>query len=569
MACDVLYLNVLFAQMVGWSAYGVVERSSALLAGEQMFAHDLFGGRIPPDREYQAEVLERVEPKVQQELRHLKAHVPSFLDNCLQRISWDAYDIIGFSSVFEQNLPSLSLARRVKERFPSSIIVFGGANCEGIMGLSLHRCFPFVDYVVTGEADVAFPELVRRLGAGEPVDDLRGVVFRRGSVSVHTGNPQKIVDLDGLPFPDFSDYFDLLERTGAPLGNRQVVLETARGCWWGEKAQCTFCGLNGEGIAFRAKSPERAVEEIAHLVRTYRPCFVRTVDNMMAPSYYDSFLPRLAAAKLDVDLFYEVRPTLTKEQIGALAKARVTSVQAGIESLNTHILKLMRKGTSALRNVEFLKQCRQAGVYVDWNLLFGFPGEEAEDYESVLELASLITHVDAPSSVGRIRLDRFSPNFERAEELGFTNVRPWSLFKYVYPFDTQTLMDLVYYFDCERAEAVDDRGCLSRLAECVSGWKRRDDRLLAERVNGSIVIHDSRPAGVAGQTVLKGIEADIYEYCDTRRTVAHVEAWLAERGDRNGGTKSPGPLLEKLRAKRLMLEEHGWYLSLALFSNAT
>ena len=156
-ACDVLYLNVLFAQMVGWGAYGVVERSSALLAGEQMFAHDLFGGRIPPDEEYEAEVLGLVEPQIQHELRHLRAHVASFLANCLERVSWDAYDIIGFSSVFEQNVPSLSLARRVKERFPRSVIVFGGANCEGVMGLALHRCFPFVDYVITGEADIAFP----------------------------------------------------------------------------------------------------------------------------------------------------------------------------------------------------------------------------------------------------------------------------------------------------------------------------------------------------------------------------------------------------------------------------
>jgi ribosomal peptide maturation radical SAM protein 1 len=565
-ACDVLYLNVLFAQMTGWSAYDVIERSSALLAGEQMFARDLFGGSIPSDREYEAEVLAGVDAKTQRELQHLKAHVPSFLANCMQRVQWDAYDVIGFSSVFEQNLASLSLARRIKERHPKAAIVFGGANCEGIMGRSLHRCFPFVDYVVTGEGDVVFPELVRRLGAGEPLDDLRGIVFRRGGESVSTGSPQKIVDLDALPYPDFSEYFDLVERTGAPLRERHVVLETARGCWWGEKAQCTFCGLNGEGIAFRAKSPERAVEEVAHLVRTYRARYVRTVDNMMSPGYYDTFLPRLADANLGVDLFYEVRPTLTKEQIAALAKARVTSVQAGIESLNTHILKLMKKGTSALRNVEFLKHCRQAGVYVDWNLLFGFPGEQVEDYDEVLDLAATITHLNPPSSIGRIRLDRFSPNFERAAELGFTNVRPWHLFKYVYPFDAGTLMDLVYYFDCERSDAFDDGGRLRRLSERVSDWKQRGDRMLAERVNGSIVIHDSRPSAPAAKTVLNGVDADIYEYCDTRRTVAHVEAWLAERGAAVGA--SPGPLLEELRAKKLMAEEHGWYLSLALFATA-
>ena len=524
-AADVLYLNVLFAQMVGWSSYGVVERSSALLAGEQMFARDLFGSRVPPDEEYEAAVLSRAEPQSQRDLRHLRAHVASFLANCLERVPWEAYDIIGFSSVFEQNVPSLSLARRVKERSPRSVIVFGGANCEGVMGLALHRCFPFVDYVITGEADIAFPQLVRRLRKGDPVDGLRGLVYRRGGVSVDTGPPEKAADLDALPFPDFDDYFDILDRTGAaPAADRHVVLETARGCWWGEKAKCTFCGLNGEGIAFRAKSPERAVEEIVHLVRSYRPRYVRTVDNMMAPSYYDAFLPRLAAANLDVDLFYEVRPTLSAEQIGALAAARVTSVQAGIESLSTHMLKLMRKGTTALRNIEFLKQCRQAGVYVDWNLLFGFPGERVEDYAGTLNLASLITHLDAPSSVGEIRLDRFSPNFEQADARGFTNVRPWSLFKYVYPFDRETLMDLVYYFDCGRRDVFDDHGYLRRIAEHVSGWKRRNDSLLARRADGSLVIHDSRPAGLARQIVLTGVRKDIYEY------LRHEEDARADRG---------------------------------------
>jgi ribosomal peptide maturation radical SAM protein 1 len=567
-ACDVLYLNVLFAQMVGWSAYPVVERCSALLAGEQMFAHDMFGPRIPPDHQYEAEVLSRFEPHVQQEVRHLKAHVAPFLANCVERVSWESYDIIGFSSVFEQNVPSLSLARRIKQRFPGPLIVFGGANCEGVMGLTLHRCFPFIDYVFAGEADLAFPELVRRLGHGGAVDDIRGLVYRRAGASVATGAPEKVADLDRLPFPDFRDYFEILERTGAPLsGERHVVVETARGCWWGAKAQCTFCGLNGDSIAFRAKSPERAIEEIVHLVRAYRPRYVRTVDNMMSPSYYETFLPRLAAVNPGVDLFYEVRPTLSREQIGSLASARVTSVQAGIESLSTHILKLMRKGTTSLRNVEFLKQCQQAGVYVDWNMLFGFPGECVEDYEQTLELASLITHLQAPASVGEIRLDRFSPNFERAEELGFTNVRPWSLFKYVYPFDRQTLMDLVYYFDCDRREALDNRGYLARLAELVSGWRTRNDLLVARRVNGSLAIHDSRRAGTARTMLLKGLRADVYEFCDTRKTLAQVLQWLAESRGRSVGAEQLRRVLDGLVAKRLMLEEHGWYLSLALSGN--
>ena len=290
------------------------------------------------------------------------------------------------------------MARRVKERFPQSVIIFGGANCEGVMGLALHRCFPFVDYVFTGEADAALPQFIARFANGRSVESLRGVVSRRGRDVVRRRPSRKRSSTStALPFPDFADYFDVLERAGSPPGlERHVVFETARGCWWGEKAQCTFCGLNGEGIAFRAKSPDRAVKEIQHLVKAYQPQYVRAVDNMMAPEYYDSFLPLLAAANTGVDMFYEVRPTLTRQQIDALAKARVTSVQAGVESLSTHILKLMRKGATSLRNVEFLKRCRRAGVHVDWNMLFGFPGERLEDYKNSFDMASLITHLQAP-----------------------------------------------------------------------------------------------------------------------------------------------------------------------------
>ena len=67
-------------------------------------------------------------------------------------------------------------------------------------------------------------------------------------------------------------------------------------------------------------------------------------------------------------------------------------------------------------------------------------------------------------------------------------------------------------------------------------WKGRNDALVSESDNGSLIIHDSRPAAVAGRTVLKGIEADVYEYCDSRRTLEHIRAWLAE-GGRNVGTK--------------------------------
>jgi radical SAM superfamily enzyme YgiQ (UPF0313 family) len=85
------------------------------------------------------------------------------LDDCLSAVPWEQYNVIGFSSMGQQNVASLALAKHIKGAWPDKVIVFGGPNCQGEMGLELHRQFPFVDVVCRGEGDLLFPALVERL----------------------------------------------------------------------------------------------------------------------------------------------------------------------------------------------------------------------------------------------------------------------------------------------------------------------------------------------------------------------------------------------------------------------
>ena len=496
----------------------------------------------------------------------MKDYVEPFLQHCMASIMWDHYDIVGFTSLFEQNVPSLSLAYRIKKRFPGITIVFGGANCEDVMGVTLHQCFPFVDFVCTEEADRTFPDLVKRLRYRHPVNDLPGLVYRGGDgASVHTGRAERLRSLDELPFPDYDDYFRTLRTVGAPASlGVHVLFETARGCWWGEQAKCTFCGLNGQTLTFRAKSPGRALDEIRHLATRYNTGFLRAVDNIMAESYFVDLLPRLAALRLNADIFYEITPNLRKAQVQALAKARVTNVQAGVENLNSHILRLMRKGTTALKNVEFLRWCEAAGVYVDWNLLFGFPGETKEDYADALRMAGLITHLKPPSSVGRIRLDRFSDNFDRGEELGLTNIRPWGVYRYVYPFPADTLSRLVYFFDFDYVERRDVSGDLREVSELVGRWQSRQDRLVANRVHGCVVITDTRPVAGSAELRLDQVSGLVYEFCDRRRTVLSIQRWLREAHMIELELDEIQHIVDGFVTRKLMAVEKGLYLSLAV-----
>jgi magnesium-protoporphyrin IX monomethyl ester (oxidative) cyclase len=71
--------------------------------------------------------------------------------------------IVGCTSVFQQQGASLALLRAVKRLDPGISTMIGGANCEADMGVALHRCFSWIDFVVSGEADLLFPGLCRTI----------------------------------------------------------------------------------------------------------------------------------------------------------------------------------------------------------------------------------------------------------------------------------------------------------------------------------------------------------------------------------------------------------------------
>ena len=283
-ACDVVYLNLDFAEQIGLEDYlWLADSFGFVLGGERLFAKHFFGeGRLPDDERYYREVLLRSDPELGPEQRAeyegLGRHVPEFLDRALASRDWRQYDIVGFTSSFQQTMPSLCLARRIKQLRPDVKIMFGGAACESEMGVELLRQFPLVDYVFLGEADPTFPEVVRQVLAGDAGAAAAGRGGADGDVSVcrrracaGAANRRSSIDspfcnLDDLPYPDFDDYFDRVRRS--PLCERLdpiFFFETSRGCWWGEKHHCTFCGLNGRCLTYRSKSPERVVEELRHL----------------------------------------------------------------------------------------------------------------------------------------------------------------------------------------------------------------------------------------------------------------------------------------------------------------
>lgn len=501
---DIRHLYIDFAEFIGIERYEAVndDRYFLALVGEWLFAPSVQNGNGgEPDLAYITQVLFGEYRKVldaRRIVRILEARrmVNDFLEYCLNTFKWQDYDVIGFSSSFQQSMASLALAKRVKETYSDKLIVFGGANCEGEMGVELHRKFPFVDVVIGGEAELTFTELVRRRFARESLLGLPGTTVRETEGSTSPEQPSRpLKDLDELPELNYIDF--LSDRSRAPNVAKSYdavpLFESARGCWWGQKHHCTFCGLNALGMGYRSKSPTRAFDELVAIAERYgREILV--VDNILDMKYFSSFLPRLAGTTPPLLMHYEVKANLTSSQLALLARAGVRKIQPGLESFSTNILKLMRKGTTMLRNVQTLKLAAEAGIYVEWGHLYGFPGETIDDYARIIELVPLLTHLSPPSAVTRVRADRFSPYFYEPKSFGIS-IDPLPAYKHIYPFTEESIRRLAYHFDITRPDDHAYADSYSQLERVLQAWSDRAnfaDLWIEHTAEGAGVVHDGR-----------------------------------------------------------------------------
>ncbi len=379
-SCETRYLTFAYADRVGLGSYLWLcsdDVPYTAFAGDWLFSEGLYGRRPYADAAYIDEVLRREWQLSESDIARLarmRSHVAPFLEDCVRSIAWEDYTLVGFTSVFQQNIASLALASRIKRAHPDVTIAFGGANWEEQMGVALQREFPFVDLAFSGEADESFPAVLEARRRNEGVQGIPGVTASARNGLAELAPARRVHDLDSVPVPEFGPFFDQMADSCAAGVTPTLLMETARGCWWGERSHCTFCGLNGATMAFRSKTPERVLSEIKLLFDRHHVRIVSVVDDILDMRYFKSVLPLLAEAGLGIEFFWEIKANLTHHQVRALNDAGVTLVQPGIESFSDHVLKLMRKGTTGLRNIELMKWCREYGVKPYLELPVRLPG---------------------------------------------------------------------------------------------------------------------------------------------------------------------------------------------------
>jgi ribosomal peptide maturation radical SAM protein 1 len=566
-------LYMYFGSHIGWRLHEVLSEVWPSMVGEWIWSRAAFGDFADEDA-YHARYAESFRTLCEtagctlDDLRRVRnVATAEFLDYCVESIDWGRFGLVGFTVLFQQQLASIALARALKKRYPSLPVIFGGGTLEDDIAHEILRNCPDVDYVHCGDADETFPEMVRRLYAGESMRGLPGLLWRDGESIAYAGRAQNHLDMNTTPIPDFDEYFLAREQGGYaddPAAEEPMIpIETARGCWWGEKSHCTFCGLNRAGMEFRAKDVENVIAMLEALSERYGFLGFNAIDNIIDPGYVEKLFGALAEAHTDLQVHYEIKANVRRDQLARMRRGGLFSVQPGVESFSTHVLKLMKKGTTGMRNLELVKWCTYFGINNLYNILVGFHGETREDYQAQCELIAKIPHLQPPYAIARARPDRGSPMFTAPAEHGIVSMEPEACYAFLFPPDKFDLRRVSYYFVHSLQNALSPeelQPIFSLVADWQDRWASRERATLSYRKAWDAIEVTDRRLDEERSYRYRGREARLYEYCADARGRSQID-------ERLGGGEWIVSALDDFLGKDLMVLLDGRYLSLALPEN--
>ena len=495
----------------------------------------------------------------------VEAAAAKTVDETVRTIIESGARLVGLVTQFQQINAAIAIMQRVKALKPEIVTMVGGAHCMDTGGLTMLRHWDFVDYVFCGEADEIFGEVCEKILAGEKDFPLPYGVLRRGEPIPDEPPHRRTQDLNKLPYPEYDDYFALPEKYPAFYekdifaSQQALVLEGSRGCWWGEKGPCTFCGLNGRVRVYREKDPERFADEICFIAEKWPKLkFVNFSDSIMSVRHTKE-LPALLLKNLPRKIAFqtEIKSNLSEEDMIRISNCGIRSIQPGIENLHDDILTLMHKGNTGLDHIALLRYGKKLHMNMIWNLLYKFPGEPAAAYEELEKLLPLVFHLQPANAFAPVQYHRSSVYCNNPEKYGLV-LEPGYSYAYSMPDDDDYVRGLAYMFDNHAPEA--NPPVYERVGLLMAEWLRQwnsghKETLEMELFDDRVEIRDTRLCSTSLYHTLKGVSNGVY-----RRANAPVR--------RASLVKEFGPeadeAIDDLIARKLMVEMNGRVVALAV-----
>jgi len=566
------YLKV--AESIGYKLYHAISEKTWL-------AETVYAALLYPERSKPIEKLFFRKAKGKPLLRDvdfkdLTKRVAEVSDEFIDNENWNNFGIAGFSICLCQLTSAMYFIRRMKQNFPDLPIVVGGSMFAGSSSNRLFKVFPEIDFVINGEGELPLSRLIRNLkNSPRTVDNLLipGIVTAKEMNIESRDGFSQLEDLEDIPVPDYDDYFNLLKSFKPDkIFFPTLPAEISRGCWWqksttgGKHSGCAFCNLNLQWEGYRSKNTEQIAAEIDHLTSRYRSLSVAFMDNLIPLKTSGEIFSNLSKLEKDFRLFCEIRATTPGRVLESMKRAGVKEVQIGIEALSTRLLKKLNKGTTAIQNLEIMKNCEELGIVNSSNLILNFPGSDKEDVKETMQ------NLEFAMSFRPMRFVHFwlglgSPVWQNPKDFGIKAV--FNHPNYAKLFPSEIYRQMVFMIQAYRGDLGYQRKLWQPVKKKVREWKKAYNEIHNGHVHSPILSYrDGRDFMVIRQRRLsadpithrlEGMSREIYLFCGHHHSLKRIlQEFPKLTEDRLI------PFLKMMVDKKLMFEENRKYLSLAV-----
>ena len=322
-------------------------------------------------------------------------------DQFLKQISKANPDVIGLSCTSFSFLKSMELLEKIKRMLTDVVVVLGGIHAT-FFAERIVKNYGFIDFVVKGEGEITFSELIENLNNREELKNIAGLTFIDNNEIV-SNREELISDLDSLPFPnrrliEGNEYAICWFGFRITLGKFTTIL-TSRSC----PHKCTFCCCSALfKKKWRTRSVDNVLDELEEIYsQGYRSCIFIDDNFTLIPERVIKICRGIVERKIKMDLHCEGRvdrasPDILRE----MKKAGFSTIYFGIESGLQKVLDYYRKGITVEQIEDAVKNAKRAGLNVIGSLIIGSPVETRQDVLKTLEFVSDLRIILQINSLG-------------------------------------------------------------------------------------------------------------------------------------------------------------------------
>jgi hypothetical protein len=476
------------------------------------------------------------------------------LDALVARLA-GRYDVIGFTTTFCQLFASLACARLLKEASPSCTIVLGGMGVAGRVAASVLERYAFIDYVIQGDGEVRLAKLLDAIDQRATAQlEIAGILDRRSAKRPIDADGPAPLALDALPIPDFSGYYDAIDRFDYPVW-ANLPVEVSRGWADGQPSPAP-------------KSHARLADEVHSQTLRHQRLRLMLMGDVRSGEGVESLADTIEALGMTPSCSCLLPTTIHPYEVFRLWEAGCDKVEFDFESLSRGYLRRTGSGYGVIDVLQAMRICYELGIKNFTSLAMDVPGAIAEDLEETLDVVRRFAINYQPLELRRFSLFAGHAVSLAPERFGISRIRTSADFRGVLPDEVWQSLQLPW-LDCDVEGPTEWRP----LGDALASWNQlHRELLLLDGVtwfvgtrplyyfigNGFVWVVDRRWGH--RDFTLDALTGAIYVHCMEIRTRETLYRHFSDQCDKSDVDEIVGDLV----AADLMYAEEDRVLSLAV-----